>query len=95
MDPIDPQNTQTTQTTRTTTTTPSERDDGSMLFGVSIRAWLALVIIGTVCAISIIFAIADIKAGHEELKIGEPLYTMAGMALGFYFGQKMAKGALG
>jgi hypothetical protein len=28
----------------------------------------------------------------EDLKIGEPLYSLGGMALGFYFGQKMVKG---
>ena len=51
------------------------------------RAWLAIMIVATACAISVVFAVADIKAG-KELKIAEPLYSMATMALGFYFGQK-------
>lgn len=49
----------------------------STLFGVSIRAWLAVMLIGTVCGL--------VSVGKE---IKEPLYSMATLALGFYFGQK-------
>lgn len=69
----------------------SDVDSSSTIFGVSVRAWLAVIIIGSVCAISIVFAVADVRAA-KELKIAEPLYSMATMALGFYFGQKLAKG---
>lgn len=94
---MDPQNTQTTQTTRTTTTTeppPVIEDKGSTLFGVSIRAILALLIVGTICAISTLYAYAVVRLVLEgklqpaDLKIGEPLYSLGAVALGFYFGQK-------
>ncbi len=49
----------------------------SKLLGVSIRAWLAIMTVGTICAM---------QAGG--IKVEEPLYTLGGMALGFYFGQK-------
>ena len=62
-------------------------DKGSAVFGVSIRAWITLIIVCCVCAISVMFAAADIKAGNEA-KIGEPLYSMVLLTLGFYFGQK-------
>ena len=48
----------------------------SLLFGVSIRAWIAVLVIGTVCFMSI-----------REISIKEPLYTLAGLVVGFYFGQ--------
>jgi len=59
-------------------------NDESQIFGVSIRGWLALMIIGTVCYMSVM-----IKT------VIEPLYSMSMLALGFYFGQatKKEKGA--
>jgi hypothetical protein len=69
------------------------------MFGVSIRAWLALLIVGTICAVSTMYAYAIVRLvlegtlAPEDLKIGEPLYSLGGMALGFYFGQKMVKGS--
>jgi len=49
----------------------------SSLGGVSIRGWLAILLTVTVCGMS-----ASSKV------VIEPLYTMASLALGFYFGQK-------
>lgn len=57
---------------------PSEPDkQDSSILGVSVRAWLALILISTVCAMSVM--------GKE---VFEPLYTLAGIALGYYMGQK-------
>lgn len=53
----------------------------SHFFGVSIRGWLALILIVTVCAMAIL---------AREVK--EPLYSLSIGALGFYFGQN-TKGA--
>lgn len=55
---------------------PPDVQDSSIL-GVSVRAWLALILISTVCTMSIM--------GKE---VFEPLYTLAGIALGYYMGQK-------
>lgn len=55
---------------------PSTEVD-SRLFGVSVRGWLAAVLVVTICGMS--------SAGVE---VKEPLYTLGGLAVGFYFGQK-------
>lgn len=62
----------------------------SAFANVSVRAWLALGIIGTVCLISVGGAAAGLMRG-ESITIAEPLYSMAVLALGFYFGQKTTK----
>lgn len=67
-------------------------NDGSRVWGVSIRAWIACLLVGTVCFIYILDAFAtvwgNIHGGHDELKISEPLYTLAIMAVSFYLGNK-------
>lgn len=55
----------------------TKNGDDSRPFGVSMRGWLALIIVLTVCGMS---------AGG--VAVVEPLYSMALLALGFYFGQK-------
>lgn len=59
------------------TTKPSETPQDSQLVGVSVRAWLAILLTITVCVMALL-----------TLKVEEPLYTLATIALGFYFGQK-------
>ena len=46
-------------------------------FGVSMRGWLASIIVITICILS-----------GLKIEVIEPLYSMGTMALGFYFGQK-------
>lgn len=65
----------------------NEAPGESVLGSISVRAWLALIIVLTVCTMSMIGAIAVMRRG-EEITISEPLYSMAMLALGFYFGQK-------
>lgn len=57
------------------TTEPPHVD--SHIGTVSIRAWIAILLVSTVCFMAV-FA----------MKVEEPLYSMATLALGFYFGQK-------
>jgi hypothetical protein len=52
----------------------------SSMFHVSVRGWLAIGLAGTVC-----FMQATGKT------VDEPLYTLATVALGYYFGQKGQK----
>lgn len=66
-------NEETQITTRTTDQAPND----SQLIGVSVRAWLAILLTITVCVMALL-----------ALKVEEPLYTLATIALGFYFGQK-------
>lgn len=55
----------------------------SKFLGVTIRGWIALIIVSTVCAIStyscVVFKVAEIK---------EPLYTLVISAVSFYLGSK-------
>lgn len=50
--------------------------DTSRIGGVSLRGWIAVIVIVTVCAMSVL-----------ALEVKEPLYTLAGLIVGFYFGQ--------
>jgi len=50
--------------------------DRSRIMGVSLRGWIAVTVITTVCAMSL--AMIEVK---------EPLYTLAGLIVGFYYGQ--------
>lgn len=49
----------------------------SQLMGVSIRAWLAVMLVFTICAMA-----------YLRTAVTEPLYTISIMAVSFYFGQK-------
>ena len=55
-------------------------NDESKIFGVSIRGWLAFILVMTVCVMS--FMQRDVK---------EPLYTLVMVAVSFYLGQKTAQ----
>lgn len=52
----------------------------SSIFHVSVRAWLALTLCGTVCYMSIVGA-----------EVKEPLYTLVGAAIFYYFGSQQRK----
>jgi hypothetical protein len=58
--------------------TDSSRNGDSHIFKISIRAWIALIFVATVCYMSV-FSVKQIE---------EPLYSLATLAVGFYFGQK-------
>ncbi len=55
-------------------------NDSSRIFGVSLRGWISFTVIYTVCIMSII-----------KVDIKEPLYTLAGMVVAYYFGQEKGK----
>ena len=80
------------------TSGPTQAD--SSFFGVSVRAWLAFVLVFTVCSnhLSVTLGVlVDAILTKDWSKVGtfstvgEPLYSMAVAALGFYFGQKTQK----
>ncbi len=74
----------------------SETIGYSHFFKLSIKASLALILITTVCMHSFAaIVIAVLKAPSLDLDslltilhVNEPLYTMSGMALAYYFGQQ-------
>ena len=83
----------------------SKREDHggtSHVFQISVRAWLAIMLLIGVCLHGVgqlIVAVhlawtnpaTPIEMVKDLLKVGEPLYTMAGMALAYYFGQQKIK----
>jgi len=58
--------------------------DESRIFGVSIRGWLAVMLVATVCVMSFL---------TKEVK--EPLYTLVMVAVSFYLGSKTSGGGNG
>lgn len=63
------------------TLTNNMNGDNSQLFGVSIRAWIVVVITLTVCSCCFI-----------RITVTEPLYSAFLISIGYYFGQKQLNG---
>ncbi len=59
---------------------PVRPNDSSTILGVSIRGWIAIAVVLTVCIMS-----------GLKVDIKEPMYTLAGTVVGFYFGQNPKK----
>lgn len=55
---------------------PSNKPTESHLFNVSVRAWIALIVIVTVCYMAI-----------SLIEVKEPLYSISLLTVGFFFGQ--------
>lgn len=89
MPPVFPQGTQDARSAPVDAT-PNE----SRLFGVSVPGWATLMLVGTVCGISMCDAIAAavmLNRGQPvSLKIPDATYQLATVALGFYLGRKSA-----
>lgn len=66
-----------TQTTTTATTSGPPKMYESHIFSLSARSLIALIVVLTVCYMSI--RVTEVK---------EPLYTLAGLVVGFFFGQQ-------
>lgn len=49
----------------------------SKVFGISARALITLIVVVTVCAMALL-----------GMPVEEPLYTLVGMCVGYYFAQK-------
>ena len=73
--------------------------EASTILGVSVRGWIAIMLIVTIClnqlGVTTCAVIASI--GRNDLgllgtytSVGEPLYSLAIAALGFYFGSNRA-----
>lgn len=71
-------------------------ETASHLFSISVRGWLALILILTICLHSFAKLFIDVYLAIQsgtvaEIEVKEPLYTMGSMALAYYFGQQMAR----
>ena len=54
--------------------------DGSQVFGISLRGWIAIIITLSVCYMAIM-----------QIAVTEPLYTLATVVISFYFGHQMGQ----
>jgi len=72
----------------------------STFFGVSVRAWLAIMLVISIVSTHILVTAGvvvdailtkDWSRVGTFANVGEPLYSMSIAALAFYFGQKTAK----
>lgn len=75
-------------------------EPNSTLFGVSIRAWITLVLVTTVCVSFLSVVIGSVVNAVMSkdwslvgtlTSVGEPLYSLSTLAVGFYFGQKVTE----
>lgn len=74
-----------------TSTNLAERDSSS-IFGVSVRGWIVLIIISTVCIMNITnLVLVCLGLTSMTLQISEPLYSGFNVGIGFYLGQVMKK----
>lgn len=77
-----------------------ENGKDSTFFGISIRAWLAFILVFTIAgsyfAVTV-GVVVDAVATHDWSRVGtfanvgEPLYSMSIAALAYYFGQSQKK----
>jgi hypothetical protein len=68
------------------------RPNGSSIFGVSVRGWLAMMLTFTVCLIVAgNILMASMGWTSTNVQIPEPLYSGFLTALGFYLGQTQTK----
>jgi hypothetical protein len=70
----------------------AEGSSGSQCWGISIRAWLALIITMTVC-INWTANTVMVSLGYTSasLTVPEPLYSVFVGVIGIYFGQGMSR----
>ncbi len=70
----------TIDTTVTSNTKDNIVNDGSELFGVSVRGWLAICLVLCVCVACLL-----------KITVTEPLYSLSIAAIGFYMGGTVHK----
>jgi len=70
----------------------AEGSSGSQCLGISVRAWLALIITITVCANWTANTVM-VSLGYTSsmLVVPEPLYSVFVGVIGIYFGQQLKK----
>lgn len=69
-------------------TTPSD----STIFGVSVRAWLVVMLVTCVCAMQLLgMVLGYLATGDLVIEIREPLYSLTIAGFSYYFGQSTRK----
>ena len=71
-----------------TTTTEESKAKDSNIFGVSVRAWLVIMLVGTLCLCTLMNPILSyLISGDIVIEIKEPFYSAVTISLGYFFGQ--------
>lgn len=84
---------ETTIVTKTATTTDEKSPDSSV-FGVSVRGWIVITLVGTLCLMQLLNMILSyLVSGDIILEIKEPFYSAVTISIGYYFGQNTKKSA--
>lgn len=69
--------------------TPSLPKSESTIFGMSVRAIIVLMVVSTLCLLQLLLPILGyLVSGDMVIEIKEPYYSVVGMSVAFYFGQK-------
>jgi hypothetical protein len=64
----------------------------SLIFGVSIRAWIVVMLVFTLCVTVIMNPILGyLISGDLFFEVKEPFYSAVVISLGYYFGQNSKK----
>ena len=75
-----------TQTASTSTALPKGE---SAICGISIRAILVIMVVATLCLLQLLIPVLGyLVDGSIVIEIKEPFYSVVGMSVAFYFGQK-------
>lgn len=81
----DTDNVKTVVTQEVSTNIPKE---DCTIFGVSVRAWLVVMLVGTLCVATLGNPILSyLITGDIMIEIHEPFYSAVVISLGYYFGQ--------
>jgi hypothetical protein len=81
----------------------SQSGDESMIRGVSVRSWIVIMVVATICAnhlavtaATLYHAIAtqNFSTVGSQTTITEPLYSIALLVIGALFGKQLAKAEL-
>ncbi len=60
----------------------------SQIGGVSIRGWIVVMVMGTMCLRELCVVVMAIRLGLPIDQVKEPMYGVVMGLIGFYFGQK-------
>lgn len=61
---------------------------GSHFSGISIRAWLALMVVGTICIIQVAFAIRAIYVGDYNYMMDGQFWMIGSSVIVYFFAEK-------
>ncbi len=81
-----------TMTKTVTTTLDDKPAQDSTIWGVSVRAWLVIMLVFTLCLSTLLNPLFGyLITGDLFIEIKEPFYSAVTISLGYFFGQSVKK----